>query len=419
MANIASAIEAGLTPNQLAQLRTLARVAADFRLRCWLVGGGARDALLGLRVSDLDISAVGATGEFAEAAADALGGAVVSRSQFNTFGISAAGGRLDIAMARRESYARPGALPRVSPGMMADDLARRDFSINAMAVSLASDTWGELLDPFDGQGDLRRGVVRALRPFSFMDDATRIFRAVRYAVRLGFAPDGETERLMRRDAAHVGGISGARVRNELERILGEERRVGMLAAANDYGVLRAVHPALELNGDAVSALGRADASDYGDKPLLMVGVMAYWAAAERHGELIARLDMSALWGRVFADTARVKGEFGALGRDGVARSEIYRRLRGCHDAAIAACAVCAVCAGDERIAGRLELYRRELRDARGVLNGDDLLALGVPQGPPVGAILGELLAARVDGVVATRADEAAYARRRLADMGGG
>ena len=405
-----------MTPNQLAQLRTLSRVADDFRLRCWLVGGGARDALLGMRVSDLDIAAVGATAEFAAAAADALGGAVVSRSQFNTFGISAASGRLDIAMARRESYARPGALPRVSPGMMAEDLARRDFSINAMAVSLASDTWGELLDPFDGRVDLDRGVVRALRPFSFMDDATRIFRAVRYAVRLGFAPDAETSRLMRRDAAHMDGISGARVRGELERMLGEERRVAMLAAANEYGVLRAVHPALELNADAVSALERAEASDYADKPLLMVGVMAYWAAAARHAELAARLDMSALWGRVFADTARVKGEFEALGRDAVKRSEIYRRLRVCHDAAVAACAVCA---GDERIAGRLELYRRELRDARALLNGDDLLALGVPQGPAVGAILAELVYARVDGAVGTRADEAAYARRRLSDMRGG
>lgn len=416
MANIASTIEARLTPNQLAQLRTLSRVADGFRLRCWLVGGGVRDALLGLAVSDLDISAVGATAEFAAAAADALGGSVVSRSQFNTFGISAGSGRLDIAMARRESYARPGALPRVSPGMMADDLARRDFSINAMAVSLASDTWGELLDPFDGRVDLGRKVVRALRPFSFMDDATRIFRAVRYSVRLGFAPDAETERLMRRDAAHMGGISGARVRGELERMLGEERRAAMLAAANEYGVLRAVHPALELNADAVNALERADASDYADKPLLMAGVMAYCAAAERHGELAARLDMSALWGRVFADTARVKGEFGALGRDAVKRSEIYRRLRGCHDAAVAAVAVCV---GDGRIAGRLELYRRELRDARALLNGDDLLALGVPQGPMVGAILAELVAARVDGAVGTRADEAAYARRRLGDMRGG
>lgn len=416
MANIASTIEARLTPNQLAQLRTLSRVADGFRLRCWLVGGGVRDALLGLAVSDLDISAVGATAEFAAAAADALGGSVVSRSQFNTFGISAGSGRMDIAMARRESYARPGALPRVSPGMMSDDLARRDFSINAMAVSLASDSWGELLDPFDGQRDLGRKLVRALRPFSFMDDATRIFRAVRYSVRLGFATDAETERLMRRDAAHMGGISGARVRGELERMLGEERRVAMLAAANEYGVLRAVHPALELNADAVNALERADAWDYADKPLLMAGVMAYWAALERHAELAARLDMSALWGRVFADTARVKGEFGALGRDAVKRSEIYRRLRGCHDAAVAACAVCV---GDERIAGRLDLYRRELRDARALLNGDDLLALGVPQGPMVGAILAELLAARVDGAVGTRADEAAYARRRLADMRGG
>lgn len=415
MANIASILEGALTAGQRERLRVLARAGADFNLRCWLVGGGVRDALLGLPLLDLDIAAVGATREFADAAADALGGVVESQSQFNTFRIGAGGERIDIAMARRETYARPGALPSVSPGMMADDLARRDFSINAMAASISEDTFGDMLDPFEGERDLRRGVVRALRPMSFVDDATRILRAARYAKRLGFAPDARTEMMMARDATHLSGISGARIRGELERVFGEDKPAEILEALRDCGALRAIHPGLDLPDAALAGIGRAAARDCEDRTLLMLGALAYWTPRGERAGLVSRLSMSAAWARVVADVGLVKAELEALAGADVRRSEVYERLTGRHCAAIAACAACV---GDGWVVGRLEMYGRELARERTALTGDDLLALGVERGPVVGELLGELLRGRLDGELVTRDDELDYARRRIGDMGG-
>lgn len=416
MADIASILEGALTAGQRERLRVAARVGAEFNLRCWLVGGGVRDALLGLPVLDLDIAAVGATREFADAVAEALGGAVESESQFNTFRIGAGGERIDIAMARRETYARPGALPSVSPGMMADDLARRDFSINAMAASISEDAFGELLDPFEGERDLRRGVVRALMPMSFVDDATRILRAARYAKRLGFALEGRTEMMMARDATHLSGISGARIRGELERVFREERPAEILEALRDCGALRAIYPALDLPDDALAAIGRAAALDCDDRALLLVGALAYWTASGDRAGLVGRLSMSAAWARVVDDVGLVKSELDALAGAEVRRSEIYDRLTGRHCAAIAACAACV---DNERAVARLDLYGRELAGVRVALTGDDLLELGMAQGPVVGRLLGELLRLRLDGELGTREDELEYARGRIGEMGGG
>ena len=414
MANVASKLEGALTGGQRDVLRVVARVGAEFGLRCWLVGGGVRDAMLGLPVLDLDVAAVGATREFADAVADALEGVVESASQFNTFKVRTGGERIDIAMARRETYARPGALPRVSPGMMADDLGRRDFSINAMAAAISEDDFGELLDPFDGAGDLRRGVVRALRAMSFVDDATRILRAARYAARLGFALEGRTEMMAGRDCTHLSSISGARVRGELERVFGEDRPADVLEALRDWGALREIHPGLDLSDDALGAIGRAGALDYGgDRVLVMVGALAYWVAGGEHDALVRRLSVSAAWARVVGDVGVVKGELGALAEEGVRRSEIYDRLNGRQDAAIAAVAVCA---GNDRAVSRLELFRRDLAGVKAALTGDDLLGLGMEQGPGVGLLLRELLRRRLDGEVVTRDDELEYARGRI---GGG
>ena len=151
---------------------------------------------------------------------------MAARSPFGTAKLRAGGIEMDLAAARTETYAHPRALPTVAPGDIDRDLARRDFSINAMAVSLGTETWGELRDPFEGRRDLDRGVVRVLHEGSFIDDATRILRAVRYAGRMGFRLEAETERLLKRDLAQLGGIGGDRVRRELARVFSEERARG-------------------------------------------------------------------------------------------------------------------------------------------------------------------------------------------------
>ena len=185
MTNIAPRLRAQLDSISLRQLRGIAAVAEIHGARAYLVGGAVRDALLGISVTDIDIAVIGMTSSLPRGVARALNGRVAAHSQFNTFSLTASGRHIDLAMARHESYTHPGALPTVTPGTMHQDLARRDFAINAMAVSLGEDSFGDLLDPFDGQSDLEDGTVRVLHDDSFRDDATRILRAARYAVRLG------------------------------------------------------------------------------------------------------------------------------------------------------------------------------------------------------------------------------------------
>ncbi len=411
MTTIAATLEAQLDEVSLRQLRVIAGVAAQRGLQAYLVGGGVRDALLGLPIGDIDVTVAGATLGFAQAVASALGGEVMAHSQFNTFALNIADRRIDIAMARRESYAHPGALPTVSPGSMDDDLARRDFSINAMAASINPDSWGELLDPFDGRADLRRGVVRALHDASFRDDATRILRAVRYAVRLGFTLDTHTLRLLRRDLTHIDGISGARIRHELERIFQEGRAVSILDRMQRLGVTQTIHPALALDAPTLEALRRAVNCPYADKAALFLSILTYDMAASDRVAFTERLRLTSRWAQVVQDTARARSSVqDDPSIDVFSRSEIYMRLRARDEAAILGCALFDE---DGAAARRLTLFLRELRYVKPMLNGNDLLELGVPQGTRIGELLYDLLVARLDEKIRTREDEISLVLARL------
>ena len=273
--------------------------------------------------------------------AEALGGvaseALGGRSPFGTAKLRVGGVSLDLVMARRESYAAPGALPTVEPGSLADDLARRDFSINSMAVSLSAESWGDLTDPFDGAGDLERRVVRVLHPASFRDDATRLFRAARYAGRLGFGLEPETERLAREGASFIDTISGDRVRHELERIFEEPRAADILRIADGLGLLRAIHPALR-PAESPEAIE-------GERGPAMLAGLALGLSPQEAEEVSERLNLGAEWSRVVRDTAAVRELLGELESD-LAPSRIYRLLHGRHEAAVSAAPTAPVGRGE-------------------------------------------------------------------------
>ena len=244
---------------------------------------------------------------------------------------------LDLVMARRETYAAPGALPTVEPGSLTDDLARRDFSINAMAVSLSAESWGDLTDPFDGAGDLERRTVRVLHPGSFRDDATRLFRAARYAGRLGFGLGPETERLAREGASFIDTISGDRVRHELERIFEEPRAADILRIADGLGLLRAIHPALR-PAESQEAIE-------GERGPAMLAGLALGLSPQEAEEVAERLNLGAEWARVVRDTAAVRELLPELEAD-LAPSRIYRLLHGRHEAALSAAPTAPVRMGE-------------------------------------------------------------------------
>ncbi len=220
----------------------------------YLVGGALRDLLRGADAVDLDVAVEGDAPAAARELAARLEGEAVEHERFGTAIVHAEGIVLDLATTRRERYPRPGALPEVEPASLVEDLARRDFTVNAMAAALAPVELGQLHDPHGGVPDLDAGVVRALHYRSFIDDPTRLLRAVRYEVRLGFAMDPDTEELAREAVAGgaLSTVSGPRVRDELLGLLGEPDPAAGAERLRMLGIDRGLHPALGASPDLVA-----------------------------------------------------------------------------------------------------------------------------------------------------------------------
>jgi tRNA nucleotidyltransferase (CCA-adding enzyme) len=224
------------TPQRRA-LDIVREVAAEKNLRAYLVGGPVRDLLLGRHVIDIDVTLEDGASTLARALAKAINGRVRSFPQFLTYKITAdAFPEIDIATARKERYRKPGALPSVTSGRLKDDLLRRDFSANALALDLTN---GTLHDPTGGERDLRDRVIRVLHDASFADDPTRIFRAVRLALRLGFTFDPHTGALMRAAiaAGALGHISRERIWRELFLAFDEREAPRIVESLRDAGAL--------------------------------------------------------------------------------------------------------------------------------------------------------------------------------------
>ena len=239
------ALESSLGGDNLSILRCLRRGALTHSLAVYLVGGPVRDVLMGLSIKDLDFVVEGDGPEVARGLAEELGGEVLVHSRFGTATLVLGENRIDVVTARRETYPQPAALPIVSPGDISDDLGRRDFSINALALNLG-ESRPQVLDKHGGLDDIRRGLVRTLHPNSFVDDPTRIFRAVRYEQRLDFRIEAETLAQLHRATAqgYLASLTGDRLRHELERILQEDRPESPLRRLGQLGILAAIHPSL-------------------------------------------------------------------------------------------------------------------------------------------------------------------------------
>ena len=407
--NVSDRLEQRLPGVRLSVLRELSQLAAGLGIDLYLVGGSVRDVLADASLTDIDIMATGNPERLVESIRDRRNATVRNASAFGTWSLTVRGVDVDLATARRETYERPGALPTVIPGTVEDDLARRDFSINAMAISLGESSWGTLLDPHDGVTDLSRGVIRVLHDRSFEDDATRILRAIRYACRLDFRLEPRTEMLLEQGLAFLSTISPDRVRHEIERIFREERAGDMVEMAGKLGVLPAIHPALRAEQKTLRAI-KSDPQNHARKGDLLLGSMVQSATGHDVEPIIERLNLNSDWTQILRDVARVRERLPELEEDEVTRSRVYRTLHG-HD--LRAVESCTLAAGHPKVAKWLRLYLDELQHVRPLLNGDDLMALGVREGPEVGLLLRKLLDAKLDGLVESVEDEEAMARRAL------
>lgn len=374
----------------------------------FLVGGAVRDLLLGARSVDLDVAIEGDAVAAGHELAERLGAEVVAHERFGTSTLSAGDLSLDLASTRRERYPAAGALPEVDPAPLHDDLERRDFTINAMAAGLTGEDLGRLYDLHGGAADLEARVVRVLHEGSFLDDPTRILRAVRYEARLGFRMVPETERLAR-EAIRVGAlatVSGARVRDALLDLLAEQEIEKALTRLGALGIDRALDPALELDEAAVKRAGAA-------------ALGAIETGADRALAALAAL----VHGRMAELTPWVEGlDLGAAGRDAVMRaafsapmlklelraqrrspSMVHRLLAGEPPETLAL--ALAIGAPAEPILR----FQRELRDVRLEIGGRDLVEAGIPESPAIGRALDAVLRRKLDGEVSGREQELALA----------
>ena len=254
MPDISNHLRFDLTKSLSAQQQTLLRVVAEAantrQMPLYLVGGFVRDFLLGSPAMDFDLVVEGDAIALAHALAANYGGKVIAHLRFGTaqwFLPDSNYHALDFISTRSETYKHFAALPTVKPGRLVDDLARRDFTINTLALRIDGDHWGELRNDLAGLNDLKRGIVRVLHPKSFLDDPTRLFRAVRYEQRYGFQIAQETLTLIPPARPLIASLSAERIRHELELILDEEKAVAMLERLEDLDLLQQIHPALAWN----------------------------------------------------------------------------------------------------------------------------------------------------------------------------
>jgi len=376
------------------------RVRGLLRGEVSAVGGVVRDALLGAPPGpELDLVVEGDAIALAERLGRSLGARVAAHPRFGTATIELPHheGHLDLVSARTERYAAPGALPSVAPGSLADDLARRDFTINAMALGLSGAAEGELVDPHGGVGDLDARVVRAIRGDAFEEDPSRLVRAARYAERLGFELAPETERAARA-AAPALDPGSARVADELRRLLDGPRAAAGVELLRALGVpWLAPRPfgGLVVRFDALdSALARPGAPALPAWPLRMGEALS--------PEAVARAAVPG-WARGLAlEVGQGMELAGRLAR-AARRSELDRILR----AAPPAAAVAALAEGAEAVAA----WWAGDRDRHPAIRGADLVEAGVPPGPAIGRALAEVRDALLDGRVGDRDEQLAMALR--------
>ena len=220
-------------------LREIGEISDALGLRVFLVGGSVRDILLGRKSLDFDITVEGDAIKLGHALAKKLPADIVIHKHFGTCSVVAEDKlRIDLATAREETYKRPGAMPTVRFSSLKEDLARRDFTINAMAISINKDDFGALMDFFDGDKDLRFSRIRVMHDKSFIDDPTRIFRAIRFAIRLDFAIESHTLELMKSAIADkiLEKVSKSRVHKEMTLINKEKNSAEMLDHLAEFGL---------------------------------------------------------------------------------------------------------------------------------------------------------------------------------------
>ena len=390
-------------------------------IKVYLVGGSVRDLILRRKNLDLDIVAEGDGARLAKILAEQLSARLTFHARFGTATlILPAGLRLDVATARREEYPCPGALPVVKPGTLRDDLLRRDFTINALAISLNKDTYGQLVDVCGGSEDLKQGNLRVLHDRSFRDDPTRILRAVRFEARFRFRLERHTLQLMKTAISQrmPDVVKPPRYFQEFKKILEEEDPRPCLKRLRHLKALEFLRPGLILDGQALSLFHRRWRSlpkrarpERNIEGWLLYFLKLLQSADEGEtAKIVTRFHLNRKV-QICLGQARQTGVFlNALGKIGLTRSAVYQLLKEMPEEAVL---FLRLCASNTRTRQRIDGFLLEDRGIKLRIGGDDLKKLGVKAGPQMGKIMNALLYQRIDQGFRTKREELNCAKQLI------
>jgi len=418
--NLSAFIAQQLDPEQGELLRTIAEAAAGLQCPAYLVGGPVRDLLLQRRQVDIDIVVEGDGPHFAMALAESLEAKCTIHEPFLTAALELPdGSALHVATARSESYERPGALPKVQPASLAEDLGRRDFSINAMALSLNPQDFADLYDPYGGCDDLSEGLLRVLHQRSFLDDPTRIIRGLGFQVRMGLCFEAETQAWLQ-EAVRQGAldtVSPHRIGEALMPLLANDVAVDVLLQADQLGVLGAldltteplaepVRAALQAAGAALEAIGLPPQGELAALTYLAILSQGEPLAARRITEA---LHLNKQQARLLDNATRYLAQPPEMLADPQPpASSLFFALEGAGIPALA-----SLWGLERNRRANIERFWLQLRSVKADVSGDDLIEAGAEPSPHFAAALRAALAHKLDHPDADRAAQLRAALQAL------
>ncbi len=427
--NVAGHLKERLNENIIDLLRRIGRAADAHGYPAYVVGGFVRDLFLYRHNEDIDIVIEGNGIEFARGFARTEGARINAYEKFGTAVIIFPDGfKIDVASARMEYYKFPAALPTVEMSSIKLDMFRRDFTINTLAICLNTDKFGRLIDFFGGMRDLKEKAVRILHNLSFVEDPTRVFRAIRFEQRFGFTIGKLTAGLIE-NAVKMNffkRLSGRRVFSELCHILKEENPIPALIRLEDFDLLKVIDPSIRANDRLRNMLDSARSvlawydllymeDDY-RKWVVYFLVMVSHADREKAEKICGRLELAPKYTRIFVhEREEAEHCLYKLGQQlPVKNSELYETLSGFTTELLL---YMMAATGREEIRKAISFYVTDLKDVKISVRGKDLKQLGLSPSPLFGKIIRRLLHEKLNGRIETRQEELEMARRLVEGEG--
>lgn len=425
---IISFMEERLSKRVLELLRRIGEVAHSLNLEAYVVGGFVRDLFLYRKNDDLDIVVEGEGIAFAEKFAALHQARVHTHENFGTAVIIFPDGfKIDVASARMEYYKFPSALPTVEMSSIKLDLFRRDFTMNTLAICLAPRRFGVLIDFFNAQKDIKEKVVRVLHNLSFVEDPTRVFRAIRFEQRFGFGIGKLTVNLIVNAVKmdFFARLSGRRVFNELRHILEEENPIAAMRRMQDFRLLKVVHPQLELNAGRESLLHAVKKVLSWHDLLFLEEPYQRWTVyfmvlirefnRQTSQEICQRLELAPRYETLFCqDRFQAERHLYWLEKNlPAANSVLCRQLRPLKTELIL---FIMAATRQEPVKRAISQWFVQLRYIRPLIDGHALKQMGLPPGPQYRKLLDQVEEARLDGLVHTREQELAFVKERVGEV---